>query len=159
MLVGFPVRLVTAVRGISQFSAEGLVQQRLLQRVQRGELLLVDGFEALGFFAKSINHVDDHCLLGNRQELADHSSLSRRIRLEVLLTPLQRSCRRQLLCLKQSERSARKCGFTSWRSTDNEPIAAIRITSSQAESTSRSSGITSSSTNEQGRPVLSIGNS
>jgi len=29
--------------------AEGAVQQRLLQLVERGELLLVDGFEALGF--------------------------------------------------------------------------------------------------------------
>ena len=32
-----------------EFSAEGLVQQRLLQLGQRGELLLIDGFEALGF--------------------------------------------------------------------------------------------------------------
>ena len=34
-----------------ELAGEGLVQQRLLQRVQRGELPLVDGFEALGFFA------------------------------------------------------------------------------------------------------------
>ena len=33
-----------------KLAAEGLVQQRLLQLLQRGELLLVDGFEALGFF-------------------------------------------------------------------------------------------------------------
>jgi len=32
-----------------KFSAEGLVQQRLLQPLQRGELALVKGFEKLGF--------------------------------------------------------------------------------------------------------------
>lgn len=31
----------------SQFSGEGLVQQRLLQRLLRGELLHVEGFQAL----------------------------------------------------------------------------------------------------------------
>ena len=30
-------------------TGEGLVQQRLFQRLQRGELALVEGFEALGF--------------------------------------------------------------------------------------------------------------
>ena len=35
---------------ISQCSGEGLVQQRLLQRLQRGELPLVEAGEALGFF-------------------------------------------------------------------------------------------------------------
>ena len=34
----------------SEFSAEGLVEQGFFQRLQRGELLLVDGGEALGFF-------------------------------------------------------------------------------------------------------------
>ena len=33
----------------SQRPAERLMQQRLLQFVQRGEFLLVEGFEALGF--------------------------------------------------------------------------------------------------------------
>ena len=33
----------------SQRAAEGLVQQRLFQLVQGGQLLLVDGFEALDF--------------------------------------------------------------------------------------------------------------
>ena len=37
-----------------QFSGEGLVQQRLLQRLQRGELALVEGFEALGFGSERI---------------------------------------------------------------------------------------------------------
>jgi hypothetical protein len=37
-----------------QLPAEGLVQQRLLQRVERDELLLVEGFEALGFGSKVI---------------------------------------------------------------------------------------------------------
>ena len=32
-----------------QLTAEGLVEQRLLQFVERGEFLLVDGFEGLGF--------------------------------------------------------------------------------------------------------------
>lgn len=32
-----------------EFSGEGLVQQRLLQRLQRGELPLVEAGEALGF--------------------------------------------------------------------------------------------------------------
>ena len=34
-------------------AAEGVVQQRLLQRVERGELPLVDGCEALGFDVES----------------------------------------------------------------------------------------------------------
>ena len=38
----------------SQFSIERTVQQRLLQRVQRGKLLLAEGFEALGFFVKGV---------------------------------------------------------------------------------------------------------
>ena len=39
------------VHGVSssEFAGEGLMQQRLLQRVECGELALVDGFEALGF--------------------------------------------------------------------------------------------------------------
>jgi hypothetical protein len=43
------------VAGISvrlQLAGEGLVQQRLFQCLQRGELLLVNGLEAFGFFAK-----------------------------------------------------------------------------------------------------------
>ncbi len=35
-----------------KFSTEGLVQQRLLQRLQRGKLLLVEAGEALGFGGK-----------------------------------------------------------------------------------------------------------
>lgn len=38
----------------SKRSAEGLVQQGLLQGVEGGELALVEGFEALGFFVKDV---------------------------------------------------------------------------------------------------------
>jgi hypothetical protein len=40
------------------FPAEGLVQQRLLQLVERGELALVEGFETLGFFAERVQRAD-----------------------------------------------------------------------------------------------------
>src|SRR5205085_159892 len=40
-----------------QFPAEGLMQQRLLQRLQCGEFASVNGFEALGFFGKLIECV------------------------------------------------------------------------------------------------------
>lgn len=42
-----PVNMVNPV--ISQPSRKRLMQQRLLQRLQRGELALVDGGQALGF--------------------------------------------------------------------------------------------------------------
>ena len=51
-----------------QFSIERLMQQRLLQRIQRGELLLVDGFEALGFFVEVIELGDELFLFGNRRK-------------------------------------------------------------------------------------------
>jgi hypothetical protein len=38
----------------SKRSAERLVQQGLLQGVEGGELALVEGFEALGFFVKDV---------------------------------------------------------------------------------------------------------
>src|SRR3989339_1134995 len=38
----------------SQHPAERLMQQRLLQLIERGELALVEGFEALGFFAEGV---------------------------------------------------------------------------------------------------------
>ena len=38
----------------SQFSGEGLVQQRLLQRLQRGVLPLGEAGEALGFFRQRV---------------------------------------------------------------------------------------------------------
>ena len=37
-----------------EFSGEGLVQQRFFQSVQRGELLLVEAGEALGFFPEGV---------------------------------------------------------------------------------------------------------
>lgn len=42
---------------------ERLMQQRLLQLVQGGELALVEGFEALGFFAESVELGDNGLLL------------------------------------------------------------------------------------------------
>jgi hypothetical protein len=48
----------------SELTAEGLVQQRLFQRGERGELLLVNGFEALGLFAEIFEHGDDGSLHG-----------------------------------------------------------------------------------------------
>ena len=46
-----------------QFPGECLVQQRFFQFLQRGELLLVDGFEALGFGVKGIELAYDLLLL------------------------------------------------------------------------------------------------
>ena len=46
----------------SQFSGEGLVQQRLLQRLQRSVLPLVEAGEALGFFVEGVELGGD-CLL------------------------------------------------------------------------------------------------
>ena len=40
---------------LSQLPAEGLVQQRLFQRRQRRELLLVEAGEALGFFTHGVH--------------------------------------------------------------------------------------------------------
>ena len=45
------IRPVTSVT--SKLPGKGLVQQRLLQRLQRGELPFVETGEALGFFAES----------------------------------------------------------------------------------------------------------
>ena len=46
-----------------QFSGESLTQQRLFQFLQHGELLLIDGFEALGFGGKGIELAHDLLLL------------------------------------------------------------------------------------------------
>ena len=46
-----------------QLPAEGSVQQRLFQLVERGELPLVEGFEALGFFGQSLKLVYNPRLL------------------------------------------------------------------------------------------------
>src|SRR6266446_3805194 len=48
-----------------ELGRESLVQQRLLQSVQRIELLLVDGFEAPGFFGKRVEFCDESSLNGN----------------------------------------------------------------------------------------------
>ena len=47
------------------------MQQRFFQLVQCGELLLVDGFEALGFDSKSPKLVDGAALLGTRWKRDD----------------------------------------------------------------------------------------
>jgi len=50
---------------ILQFACEGLVQQRLLQRLQRGELPLVEAGEALGFGTQRMETCNDRLLLSN----------------------------------------------------------------------------------------------
>jgi hypothetical protein len=52
--------------GDSQLPAEGLVEQGFFQRLQRGELLLVDGGEAGGFFGESVELSDDLTLFLER---------------------------------------------------------------------------------------------
>jgi len=47
----------------SQFPRKRMVQQRLLQRRQRAELLLVEAFEAAGFGGKGGELDDDSLLL------------------------------------------------------------------------------------------------
>ena len=49
---------------ILKFPTEGLVQQRLLKRLQRGVLPLVEAGEALGFFAEGVELGRDLFLLG-----------------------------------------------------------------------------------------------
>jgi len=48
---------------LSQLPAEGLVQQRLFQRRQRRELLLVEAGEALGFGAEGVKFGSHFALL------------------------------------------------------------------------------------------------
>ena len=50
---------------MSEFSGEGTVKQGLLQFVKCGDLLLVDGFEALGFGGEGVESGDDGLLLIN----------------------------------------------------------------------------------------------
>lgn len=59
--VNFVNRVNMALSGSfrSQLPAERLVQQRLLQRLQRGELAGVEGGEALGFGAEGIGGFDN----------------------------------------------------------------------------------------------------
>lgn len=49
---------------LSQGPAEGLVQQGLLQRIEGGELAVVEGFEALGFFLQCFEIVRNPSLFG-----------------------------------------------------------------------------------------------
>ncbi len=44
------------------------MQQGFFQGFERGELLLVDGFEALGFFAKLVERGNDSLLFGQSRE-------------------------------------------------------------------------------------------
>ena len=48
--------------GLLKLTAEGSVQQRLFQLVERCELALVEGFEALGFFGERIELGNDRFL-------------------------------------------------------------------------------------------------
>ena len=59
------VRAVNEV--ISQLPGKGLVQQRLLQGLQRGELPLVKAGEALGFFAEGVELADNLLLSRERR--------------------------------------------------------------------------------------------
>jgi hypothetical protein len=52
---------------VLELTGEGPLQQRLLQLVERGELALVEGFEALGFFAESVQLADKLALLWKRR--------------------------------------------------------------------------------------------
>ena len=60
------VIMAPAGKFISKRPAERLVQQRFLQRLQRGELLLVDGGEAGGFGGESVELGDDPLLFFER---------------------------------------------------------------------------------------------
>ena len=50
----------------SQHPAERLMQQRLFQFVEGGELALVEGGQALGFFAEGVKLGNDLFLLDER---------------------------------------------------------------------------------------------
>lgn len=52
----------------SKSSAEGLVQQGFFHRVEGGELALVEGFEALGFFVKGVEFGCDFFLFLQRRK-------------------------------------------------------------------------------------------
>ena len=54
---------------MSQFSAEGLVQQRLLQFVERGELAMIEGGEAAGFFRQFVESLDNFELFCERRHI------------------------------------------------------------------------------------------
>jgi hypothetical protein len=54
--------VATVLKVFLQLPAEGSVQQRLFQLVERGELALVEGFEALGFFLKRCYRLNDFTL-------------------------------------------------------------------------------------------------
>ena len=56
------IRVKRSVKPL-KFSSEGLVQQRLLQRLQRGVLPLVEAGEALGFFCEVVELFHDATLI------------------------------------------------------------------------------------------------
>jgi hypothetical protein len=70
----------------SQCAGEGLVQQRLLQRLQRGVLPLVEAGEALGFGVQRLNVLNDGFL--NRERWQSY-----RVRFECFLGHANLTCR------------------------------------------------------------------
>ena len=66
----------------SKRAAEGLVEQRLLQRLQRGELPLAEAGEALGFFRQGVNRGDNSPLLFERRKWDHHLLQLVRVNLE-----------------------------------------------------------------------------
>lgn len=62
--VAFHSALVLSDSTVLQFSGKGPLQQGLLQFVQCGYLLLVDGFESLGFGEEGVEAGDDGALDG-----------------------------------------------------------------------------------------------
>jgi hypothetical protein len=87
-----------------------LVQQRLLQRLQRGVLSFVEAGEVAGFFAEGVNYRDDGALLWNRRNM-DHHFLGRSD-VEVLLRRADDLAQNKLLSKAELKKAARKCGFT-----------------------------------------------
>src|SRR5438552_3877061 len=64
-----------------QITAEGLMQERLLQGLERGEFGLVEPGEALGFFAEIDEFSDQHLLFRERRNWSNEFSkaLSRQV--------------------------------------------------------------------------------
>src|SRR5260370_28542158 len=122
--LAFPT--TTTFRGLClELSTECLVQQGFFQRFQRGELLLVDGFEALGFFAKGVKRRDNSSLdvkTRKRKELIferAHVYVVLRATLSLLLQPrlqalkliLQKFVTRNGIVCHNADDAVRKAGI------------------------------------------------
>ena len=99
------------------------MQERLLQRLQRGVLPLVEVGEALGFFAKVVNHRDYGSLFWNRRNIEHHFLCSRYV--EMFLRRADNLSENKLL----TEGRVEKCGEEMWihlfARPDNYQVAAI----------------------------------